>query len=156
MSGRARGEIDAYTPPCKTIAGASSQPNFEALAVHVVLLHPRAAFHRCMCGLHRGVVALISYDDVEVAVGMTTRRRRSRITTSSTPTCGYIRSLLQLFFRCSVCLVVTIHDLLLASILGWHGRSSASVAYPFPYKDVLRVHEYSRVSTTNKVLLDGQ
>jgi hypothetical protein len=36
-------------------------------------------FHPYMCGLRGGVVAvataLIGYDDVEVAVGMTTRRR---------------------------------------------------------------------------------
>jgi hypothetical protein len=30
----------------------------------------------------------------------------------------YVKSLLQLFFHCSAYLVVTIHDLLLASILG--------------------------------------
>ena len=37
------------------------------------------------------------------------------------------------FFRCAARLVVTIYDLLLASILGLCG-SDASVAYPFPYK----------------------
>ena len=37
------------------------------------------------------------------------------------------------FFRCAARLVVTIYDLLLASILGISG-SDASVAYPFPYK----------------------
>ena len=36
------------------------------------------------------------------------------------------------FFRCAVRLVVTIYDLLLASILGICG-SDASVAYPFTY-----------------------
>ena len=36
------------------------------------------------------------------------------------------------FFRCATRLVVTIYDLLLASILGICG-SDASVAYPFPF-----------------------
>ena len=36
------------------------------------------------------------------------------------------------FFRCAARLVVTIYDLLLASILGIYG-SDASVAYPFTY-----------------------
>jgi hypothetical protein len=36
------------------------------------------------------------------------------------------------FFRCAARLVVTIYDLLLASILGLCG-SDASVAYPFTY-----------------------
>ena len=36
------------------------------------------------------------------------------------------------FFRCAAHLVVTIYDLLLASILGICG-SDGSVAYPFPY-----------------------
>jgi hypothetical protein len=36
------------------------------------------------------------------------------------------------FFRCAACLVLTIYDLLLASILGVRGRL-ASVAYPFIY-----------------------
>jgi hypothetical protein len=38
------------------------------------------------------------------------------------------------FFRCAARLVVTIYDLLLASILGLCG-SDASVAYPFPYRN---------------------
>jgi hypothetical protein len=37
------------------------------------------------------------------------------------------------FFRCAARLVVTIYDLLLASILGVRGRL-ASVAYPFTYR----------------------
>jgi hypothetical protein len=41
------------------------------------LAHLGMAFHPCTCGLRRGVVALIDYDDVEIAAGMTTRRRRS-------------------------------------------------------------------------------
>jgi hypothetical protein len=82
MRGRARG---AYTPPhhnMKTLAAASSsRPNSETLAAHVVLAHPCAAFYPRTCGL-RGdaaavAAALISYDDMEVVAGMTTRRRRS-------------------------------------------------------------------------------
>jgi hypothetical protein len=95
--------------------------------------HQRAVLHPCTCGLCRGAtvvaVALIGYDDVKVAAEMTTARRRSWSITSSTLTRDYVGSLLQLFFRCSACIVVTIHDLILASILGWHGRSSASVVY---------------------------
>jgi hypothetical protein len=67
-------------PPRETLAAASSQPNSEALLARVVLAHPRAAFHPYTCGLYRGVavaVALIGYDDVEVAVRTATRRRRS-------------------------------------------------------------------------------
>jgi hypothetical protein len=55
--------------------------NSDAIAARVVLAHPRTAFHPCTCGLHRGanviVAALISYDDVEVAIWTTTRRGRS-------------------------------------------------------------------------------
>jgi hypothetical protein len=69
------------TPPRETLAAVSSQMNSGALAVRVVLAHPCAVFHPCTCGLHRGAAAvaaaLISYDDVKVAVEMTTRRRRS-------------------------------------------------------------------------------
>jgi hypothetical protein len=70
---------------------------------------------------------------------MNTSRRRSRSNTSSTSMHDYVGSLLQLFFRCSVRLVVTIHDLLLAGIIGWHGRSSASVAYPYRYSGITTV-----------------
>jgi hypothetical protein len=62
--------------------------------------------------------ALIGYDDMEVAATMTTRRRQSRSTTSSTPMRDYVRSLLQPFFYCSMHLVLMIHDLLLTSIIG--------------------------------------
>jgi hypothetical protein len=45
----------------------------------VVLAHPCVTFHPCMCRLCGGtavfVAALIGYDHVEVATGMTTRRR---------------------------------------------------------------------------------
>jgi hypothetical protein len=82
MRGGARG---AYTPThhhMKTIAAtSSSQPNPETLATSDVLAHPRTMFHPCTCGLRGGAAAvataLISYDDMEVAVGTTTRRRRS-------------------------------------------------------------------------------
>jgi hypothetical protein len=73
----------------------------------------------------------------EVAVGTRTWRRRS--TTSSTPTRDYVWSLLQLFFRCTVRLVVTIHDPLLVSFLGWLSRSSVSIGYPFPYNCIRAV-----------------
>jgi hypothetical protein len=131
IRGEARARLThAYMPPRETLADTSSRPNFEVLAARVVLAHPHAVFHPCTCGLRRGVAALIDYDNAKVAVEMTTRRRRSWSTTSSTPTCDYVGSLLQLFFHCSARLVVTIYDLLLTSILGWHGRSSATVAYP--------------------------
>jgi hypothetical protein len=67
--------------PHETLAVASSRSNSEAIAARVVLAHPRAMFHPCMCGLRRGtaVVAtvLIGYDDVKVATKITTRRRQS-------------------------------------------------------------------------------
>jgi hypothetical protein len=69
----------AYTPPCETLAAASSRLNSKALAACVVLAHPRTTFHPCLCGLRRGAVAvaaaLIGYDDIKV-VGETTTRRR--------------------------------------------------------------------------------
>jgi hypothetical protein len=138
--GGARG---TYTPAryhVKTHAAASSsQPNVEALTTRVGLAHARAVFHPCTCGLHGGTttvaVALIGYHDVEVAVGMTTRRR-SGMTSSSTLTCDYIGLLLQLIFHCSMRLVVMIYNLLLTSMLGWHSRNSVSVAYPFPTTSV--------------------
>jgi hypothetical protein len=67
--------------PRETLATASSRLNSEALDMRVVLAHPRAMFHPYTCGLCSGTAAvaatLIGYDDVEVATGMTTRRRRS-------------------------------------------------------------------------------
>jgi hypothetical protein len=92
---------------------------------------------------------------MEVAVGMTMRRRRSSTTTFTTPMRDYIGSLLQLFFRCSARLVVTIYDLLLASILGGHGRSSASVAYPFPYSGIRAVLRSSWSGSCTMVIYDG-
>jgi hypothetical protein len=52
-----------YTPPHETLAAAASRPISEALAAHVVLAHPHAAFHPCMCELRVGAAALIGYDD---------------------------------------------------------------------------------------------
>jgi hypothetical protein len=61
------------------LAAASSWLNSEVLIVRVVLAHPRAAFHPYTCGLCRDIVAVaaavISYDDVKVAIEMTIRRR---------------------------------------------------------------------------------
>jgi hypothetical protein len=50
----------------------------------------------------------------------------------------YVGLLLKLFLRCSVRLVVMIHNLLLTSILKRHGRKSASVAYLFSLAEVLQ------------------
>jgi hypothetical protein len=129
---------------CKTpitlrwgVTVTSSRSNPETLAARKVLAHPHVVFHPCICGLCEGTVtisaALIGYYDVEVTVGTTTRRRRSWSTTFSTPTCDYIGPMLQLFFHCSVRLVVTIHDLLFIGFIGWHGRNSVNVVYLYPY-----------------------
>jgi hypothetical protein len=79
MRGEARGGLTPYIPPHETLAATSSRPNSEALAVRVVLAHPRSTFHPCTCGLRRGatmvVVALIGYNHVKVAVETTMRRR---------------------------------------------------------------------------------
>jgi hypothetical protein len=81
MTGAARGGLMSHTPPRETLAAASSRPNPEALATRVVLAHPYAMFHSCMCGFNRDVVvvaaALIGYDDIKVVAETTTRRRRS-------------------------------------------------------------------------------
>jgi hypothetical protein len=70
---------DAYIPPCATLAVVSSRLNSDFLATCMVLAHPRATFHPCTCGLRKGTVAVsvvfIGYDDVEDAIGMTTRSR---------------------------------------------------------------------------------
>jgi hypothetical protein len=142
MRSGARGVHTPTHHHVKTLATTSSSwPNSKALPMHEVLALPRVAFHPCMCGLHGGdaaiAAALIGYDDVEVAARMTTRRRWSWSIALFTLTRDYVRSLLQLFFRCSTHLVVMIHDLLLASILRWQGRSSASVAYPYPNSDLM-------------------
>jgi hypothetical protein len=81
IRGGARG---AHTPThhhMKTVAATSSSwPHFEALTAHEVLAHPCAVFHPCTGGLGGGTIVvaavLIGYDDVEVAIGMTMRRRR--------------------------------------------------------------------------------
>jgi hypothetical protein len=66
----------------KMLAATASRPNPEALAARVVLAHPHAAFHPCMCGLCGGaamvVVTLIGYDDHGgCAAGKPTSLRRS-------------------------------------------------------------------------------
>jgi hypothetical protein len=125
----------------------------------MVLALPRAVFHPFTCGLRGGAAAiaatLICYDDVEVAAGTTTGRRRSWISTSFTPTRDYVGSLLQLYFYYSTCLVVTIHDLILASILEWHSRSSASVAYPFSYSGIRAILCSSWSGSCAMVICDG-
>jgi hypothetical protein len=125
----------------------------------MVLAHPWTVFHPCTCRLRRGTAAvataLIGYDDVEVAAGTTMRSRQSWTTTSSTPMRDYVGSLLQLYICYSVRLVVTIHDLLLASILVWHNRCSASVAYPLPYSGIRAVLRSSWSGSCAMVICDG-
>jgi hypothetical protein len=129
--------IHLHATTWKTLAAtSSSRPNPEALAAREVLAHPHLAFHPCTCGLCGGAVVLIDYNDMEIVVRMTTRRRQPWSTSSSTPTPDYVGPLLQLFFRCSARLVVMIYDILVASILGWYGRSSASVVYLYPYSGI--------------------
>ena len=57
----------------KTLASTSSWPNPETLAARVVLAHPRAVFHPCMCVLRGGaaVVAavLIGYGGARLLLG---------------------------------------------------------------------------------------
>jgi hypothetical protein len=120
IKGGARGTHMPTRHHMKTLATTSfSRPNSKALAAREV--DSMEAFHPYTCGLHGdtvvAVAALIGYDDVEVAAGTTTRRRRPKSTTFSTPMHDYIGSLLQLCFCCSAHIVVTIHDFLLASIL---------------------------------------
>jgi hypothetical protein len=82
MRGEARG---AYMPArhhVKTLETASSsRPNSETLVAHEVLAYPRMTSHPCTCGLRGSTtvvtVALIGYDDMEVAAIMTIRRRQS-------------------------------------------------------------------------------
>jgi hypothetical protein len=124
--------------PRETLASPTSRSISKALATRVVLAHPRAAFHPCTCGLHGGAttvaVTLIGYNVVEVAAMTTTRRRRSWSPTSSTSIHDYVGLLLQLFFRCSARLVVTmIYDLFICKFPVYNGRCRASVAYPFSY-----------------------
>jgi hypothetical protein len=94
--------MDAYTLIChhmKTLAATSSpRPNSETLVACEVLAHPCVALHPYMCGACGGsavvVAALIGYDDVEFVAGLTTRRSRSWLTTSSILTYDYVESLL--------------------------------------------------------------
>jgi hypothetical protein len=66
------------TPPHETLAIAASWPNSKSLATHVVLAHPRVAFHHCTCGLHGGAAtvaaALIGYGYKKVAAGTSSAR----------------------------------------------------------------------------------
>jgi hypothetical protein len=131
-------------PPRETLTTAASRPISEALAARVVLAHPCTAFHPCTCGLYGGVAAvaavLIGYDDRWGCCWKSVRKRRSWLTTSSTPTRDYIGSLLQLFFRCSACLeVTTIYDLLTCKFPVCNDRCSASVAYPLPFNGIKAV-----------------
>jgi hypothetical protein len=75
------GRRHAYMPPRETLAAASSRVNSEALDTRVVLAYSHAVFHPCMCELCRDIVvvaaALIGYDNIEIAAGTTTRRKRS-------------------------------------------------------------------------------
>jgi hypothetical protein len=75
LRGKARGTDTPYMPPRETLAATSSQLNSEVLVVRMVLAHPRVTFYPCTCGLCGDVAALIGYNDTEVAVGMTMRRR---------------------------------------------------------------------------------
>jgi hypothetical protein len=120
-----------------TVATTSSRPNPETLSVHY------------------GCYYADWYDDMKFANGTTMRRRRSWSTTSSIPTCDYLGSSLQLLFRCTMRLVVTIYDLLLASFLGWHCRSSANVAYPFSYSGTRAILHGSWSRSWAIVICDG-
>jgi hypothetical protein len=138
IRGGARGDIDTYTPPCEN-------PSHHLLSVKPwnpsyawgALAHPCAVLHLCTCGLCGGATAivtvLISYDDVKVVAGTTTRRRWSWSTTFSTPICNYVGLLLQLFFCYTARLVVMIHDLILVNFITWHSRNSANVVYLYPF-----------------------
>jgi hypothetical protein len=79
MRGRDRGRHTPTRHHVKTLAATSSWLDPETLAACEVLPHPHAALHPYMCGLRRGAAAvaaaLIGYDNMEFAVGMTTRRR---------------------------------------------------------------------------------
>jgi hypothetical protein len=159
MRGGARGELRPYMTQGEALAATSSRPNSEALATRVVLAYPCMVFYPCTCGLHRGAATvaatLIGYDNIKVAAETTTRRMRSWLTTSSILTRDYVRSLLQLFFHYSMRLVVTIHDLLLTSIIGWHGRSTASVAYLLPYTGIRAILCSSWSGSCAMVICDG-
>jgi hypothetical protein len=136
MRGGARGNRHAYTPPrenpsrhlllAKTwnpncVRGAST-PTCGVSSPYVWTLWRRY----CSAG------QLWWY---KVATRMRTWSRWWWSTTSCTLTRDYVRPLLQFFFCCAACLVVTIHDILLACFLGWHG-SSTSVAYPYHYSGI--------------------
>jgi hypothetical protein len=133
--GGARGVIQMpHKPPHKTLPATASRPNSEALAAHIVLAHPRAAFHPCTCGLHRGTALLIGYDEVTVPAKTTTRRKGSWLSTSSTLTCDYVGSLLQLFLRCLACSVVTvIYEPFTCKFTECNGWCRVSLTYRFHF-----------------------
>jgi hypothetical protein len=129
-----------YTQTCHhvtTLAATSSRPNPETLAAHEVLALPHTTLHPCMCGLCGGATivadALINY--YGGARSLLGRRCGGDDCDRLLPLhqhASTLDQLLQLFFHCSTHLVVTIHDILVTSFLGWHNGSSASVVYPFP------------------------
>jgi hypothetical protein len=95
-------------------------------------------FHPYTCGLRGGAIAvaatLIGYNNRGGCCWEIPESKTIVIDYSSTPTCDYIGSLLQFFFRYSAHLVImTIYDPFTCKFPGWNGRYSASVAYPFPY-----------------------
>jgi hypothetical protein len=139
------------------ILAVFSWSNFEALAMCVVLAQSRVMFHPCKCGLCGGDVTvaavLIGYDDMKVAIRTITTRRWLWMITSSTLSVTTFVAALTLLSLLSAS--VTIHDLLLTSILGWHGRSSASVIYLFPYSSIRAVLRSSWSGSCAMVICDG-
>jgi hypothetical protein len=99
----------------KTLSATSSRPDPETLAAHEVLAHPCTVFYPCICGLHEGAVAvtaaLIDYDNMGL---LPQRPRRGDDRDRLLPLHRRATTL----SRCSARLVVTIHDLLLASFPG--------------------------------------
>jgi hypothetical protein len=100
-------------PPRETLATTSSWMNFEVIAARVVLAHPCAVFHLCLCGLHRGATTvtavLVGYDDVK-AVAET---MIDYFLYTNARLCWITASTLLPLFNASV----MIHNLLLISIL---------------------------------------
>jgi hypothetical protein len=155
MRGGASGANSPAHHHVKTLAAAFSQLNSKTLVAHEMLAYPCVTFYPCTCELRGDVVVLIYCDDMEVAAGTTMRRRRSWSITSSTPMRDYVGSPLQLLFCCPARLVVTIHDLLLVSILRWHGISSASVAYLYHYSGIIVVLCSSWSGSCTMIICDG-
>jgi hypothetical protein len=113
-------DIDVYTSSCKnssrhllsvrhqnpTCTWGASTPKCVVLSLYVWTLWRR--YYSCCC------VDRLRWLLVVAAMIM---RRRSWLIIYSTPTCDYIRPLLQLFFHCSAHIVITIHDLILTNFL---------------------------------------